>query len=221
MHQKHTISITDPQKLLAASVVATIDSTTSDVIGLSTHLPSWAERDLGSFTRLKAQENDLSATCWAISSYWELAKKRAEFWHKCDSAFAHFKPGRMFEDTENSEQQSSQKPTQILSRKDLRRHLGQDSLILEDKYVLLKINWCVTFDWTGEAESEISISAALPALCELLRRILHSGRKLMQTGSETDSNDSLKKIPETFNALLKRKSVFEATKTMVALLMGA
>jgi hypothetical protein len=161
MHQKHTISITDPQKLLAVSVVATIDSTTSDVIGLSIHLPSWAERDLGNFTRSKAQENDLSATCWAIGSYWELAKKRAEFWHKCESAFAHFKPGHMFEDTENFEQP------------DLRRHLGQDSMILKDKYVLLRINWRVTFDWTGEAESEISISPALPALCELLHRILH------------------------------------------------
>jgi hypothetical protein len=41
----------------------------------------------------------------------------------------------------------------------------------------------------------------------------------MQTGSETDSNDSFKKIPETFEALLRKKSVFEATKIMVALLM--
>jgi hypothetical protein len=169
VHQKHTISITDPQKLLAASVVATVDSTTSNVIGLSVHLPSWAGQDLGNFTRLKAQENDLSTACWAIGSYWELSKKRAEFWHKCESAFAHLKPGRMFEDTENLEQQPIQKPTQDLSRKDLRRHLGQDSLILEDKYVLLKINWRVTFDWTGEAESEISISPALPALCKLIQ----------------------------------------------------
>jgi hypothetical protein len=171
MHQKHTISITDPQKLLAASVVATIDSTTSDVIGLSVHLPSWAERDLGNFTRPKAQENDLSATCWAIGSYWELAKKRAEFWHKCESTFARFNPDRIIEDTENFEQRPSQKPTQILCRKDLRRHLGQDSLTLQDKYVLLKINWRIAFDWTGEAESEIGISPALPALCELFNSI--------------------------------------------------
>lgn len=46
-----------------------------------------------------------------------------------------------------------------------------------------------------------------------------SKRKLMQTGSETDSSDSLKKIPEIYQALLQKKGVFEATKTMVALLM--
>lgn len=166
LHQKHTISITDPQKLLTAMIDASIDSTTSEVTGLSIHLPSWAERDLGNFMRTKAEENDLNTACWAIGSYWELSKQRAEFWHKCESAFAHLKPGRMLEDVENFEQRPSQKPRQNLSRKDLRRHLGQDSLILEDKYVSLKINWRVTFDWTGEAESEINVSPALPALCK-------------------------------------------------------
>ncbi|KAF2799585.1 hypothetical protein K505DRAFT_370894 [Melanomma pulvis-pyrius CBS 109.77] len=201
LHQKHTISITDPQRLLTATVSAVVNSATTAVIHLSIQLPDWAERELGKFTHLKAQENDLSVACWAIGSYWELTKKRAEFWHKCETTFAHLIPGRTSEDTENSRPHPTGKQSQIFSRKELRRHLGRDVIILEDKYVLLKISWRVRFDWTGEAESEISISPALP-----------------RVWSEADDNNSFKKIPETFNALLERKSVFEATKIMVALL---
>jgi hypothetical protein len=39
-------------------------------------------------------------------------------------------------------------------------------------------------------------------------------------GSEADENENLKKIPDTFNSLLERQGVFEATRTMVALLFA-
>lgn len=42
----------------------------------------------------------------------------------------------------------------------------------------------------------------------------------MFIGREADSNDSLKKIPETFNSILQSKGVFAATKTMVGLLFS-
>lgn len=38
------------------------------------------------------------------------------------------------------------------------------------------------------------------------------------TGSEADTSASLKKIPETFNALLESRGVFEAVRIMVKLL---
>ena len=167
-NQRHVIDIIDPQRLLTASVSATINSNTKEVLALSIQIPTWAERDLGSFTLLKAQENDLSAMCWALGSYWEMSKKRAEFWHKCETTFSHLIPGRIGEDDENTKQGLSEKSARPLTRKDLRRHLGRDMLILEDKHVLLQINWRIRFDWTGEAESDISIDSAFPRVCKLL-----------------------------------------------------
>ena len=68
-------------------------------------------------TRAKAANRDLSSICWAIGSYWEIAKKRAEYWQKCETAFSHLIPGRTHEDTENIGQVMSKSAN--LSRKAL------------------------------------------------------------------------------------------------------
>lgn len=76
-------------------------------------------------------------------------------------------------------------------------------LILQDNHVLLKINWRIGFDWTGEAESDVSVECAVPAVWR-----------------EADGEGALRKVPETFRALVRVKGVFEATRGMVALLFG-
>ncbi|KAF2712191.1 hypothetical protein K504DRAFT_452418 [Pleomassaria siparia CBS 279.74] len=192
-HRKHTINITDATKLLNVIVTPVINSTTQEVIHLSIELPPWAERDLGDFMSRRAQEKDLSTVCWALGSYWELSKRRAELWHRCETTFAHLMPGRTNGD--------GHKTTQHLTRKDLRRHLGRNVLIFEDKHVVLNINWRVTFDWTGEAESEISVHSALP-----------------KVWSEADNENSLQKIPEMFNTLVQKRGAFGAIQIVVMLL---
>lgn len=164
--QEHTIEVIGPQKLLMASVEATVDTLTHEVIGLEvSRLSGWAERELGQFIRQKALEHDLSSVCWAIGSYWEIAKKRAECWHKCETAFEHLIAGHTSDDTENIRQITA-KAGEDMSRKDLLRQLGRDVLFLESKHILLKIGWCVGFDWTGEAESIVSIEPAFPRVCK-------------------------------------------------------
>lgn len=165
VHQKHTIDITGPQKLLTAQLSIVVDALANEIIDMHIlRLPLWAERELGTFLRSKAKDRDLGNACWAIDSYWEIATKRAQYWHKCETAFAHLLAGRTHDDAEKVRPQA--KANSVISRKDMNRHLGRDTLILRDKHVLLKINWHIGFDWTGEAESEISVEPAFPRVCK-------------------------------------------------------
>ncbi|KAF2111640.1 hypothetical protein BDV96DRAFT_581475 [Lophiotrema nucula] len=206
VHQVHTIDITGPQKLLTSTISATINALTGDVLDLQVlRLSGWAERDLGKFVRQKAQEKDLSNLCWAIQSYWDLAKKRADFWHRCEAQFPHLIPGRTSQDTENISRIPAKraKGAQSLTRKDLYRHLGRDVLVLEDRHVILKVTWRIGFDWTGEAESEVGVEPAFPAVW-----------------TEADSHNSLRKVSATFDSLVQTKGVFEATRLLAELIFG-
>lgn len=169
-------------------------------------LSPWAERELGSFVRARAQETDIGNAAWAMDSYWDIAKKRAQYWQKCEATFAHLLAGRISQDAENhitKATATAKIPKTVMSRKDLNRNLGRDTLVLQDKHVLLKLNWRIGFDWTGEAESDVTVEAAFP-----------------KVWSETDTGASLKKVPETFASLLHSKGAFEATRIMVALLFA-
>jgi hypothetical protein len=167
LHQKHTIDIVGPQKLLTAQVSLTLDALATQIIDLQLlRITPWAEPELGSFMRARAQEKDLSNAAWAIDSYWAIAKKRAQHWHKCETAFSHLLVGRTDNDTENAPQTQQSKPANPISRRDLNRHLGRDTLVLQDKHVLLKLNWRISFNWTGEAESNVTVEPAFPQVCK-------------------------------------------------------
>lgn len=202
VHQRHTIDISGPQKLLTVQLAVNIDCLSDEVVDMHIlRLPSWAERELGTFMRAKAKEKDLGNACWAIDSFWDIATKRAAYWHKCEKAFAQLVPGRTAANSENMPPANTK--SSVLSRKDLSRHLGRDVLILQDKHVLLKINWRIVFDWTGEAESNIHVECAVPAVWK-----------------EADASDTFRKIPETFDSLLRTRGAFEATRIMVVLLFS-
>jgi hypothetical protein len=102
VHQKHVIDIIGPQSLLTTTISIIIDTLTNKVVDLTVlRLPSWAERELGIFVRTRAQERDLGNACWAIGSFWTIANKRAEFWHRCETSFAHLIPGKTSKDTDS------------------------------------------------------------------------------------------------------------------------
>lgn len=201
VHQKHTIEISGPQKLLTVQLAVNIDCLSNEVINMHIlRLPFWAEREVGTFIRSKAKEKNLGVVCWAIESFWDIATKRAAYWRRCEAAFAHLLPGRTATYAENARPLNAKS---TIPRKDLSRHLGRDVLIFQDKHVLLKINWRIVFDWTGDAESDIDVECAVPAVWK-----------------EADASDTLRKIPDTFNSLLRTKGAFEATRIMVALLFS-
>ncbi|KAF3036448.1 hypothetical protein E8E12_005480 [Didymella heteroderae] len=201
VYQKHTIDISGPQKLLMAQLAVDIDCLSNEVIDMHIlRLPSWAERELGAFARSKAREMNLGVVCWAIDSFWDVATKRAAYWRKCEATFARLLPSQTATDAEYARPLNAKS---TISRKDLSRHLGRDVLILQDEHVLFKINWRILFDWTGEAESNVDVECAVPTVWK-----------------EADANDAFRKIPETFDSLLRTKGAFEATRIMVALLFS-
>lgn len=48
----------------------------------------------------------------------------------------------------------------------MNRHLGRDTLVLQDAHVVLKLSWRIGFDWTGEAESNVAVEPAFPRVCK-------------------------------------------------------
>jgi hypothetical protein len=201
VHQKHIIDLVGPQKLLTAQLSVIIDALANEIIDMHIlRLPPWAERELGTFLRQRAAEKDLGNACWAIESYWNIAQKRAQYWQRCETTFAHL-VGQTRENAENVHLQA--KSDTKMSRRDLNRHLGRDSLILQDKHVLLKLNWRIGFDWTGEAESEVTAEPAFPGVW-----------------IEADAANTFNKVPETFASLLQSRGAFEATRVMTALLFA-
>ncbi|EAT84413.2 hypothetical protein SNOG_08137 [Parastagonospora nodorum SN15] len=202
VHQKHTIDIVGPQKLLTAQISVVIDTLANEIIDMHIlRLSPWAERELGTFLRKRAEQRDLGNACWAIESYWNIAQKRAQHWHRAEQTFSHLLAGHSSEDTENTRPKAN--PDTKISRRDLNRHLGRDSLILQDKHVLLKLNWRIGFDWTGEAESQVTVEPAFPSVW-----------------TEADAAKTFSKVPETFASLLQSRGAFEATRVMTALLFG-
>jgi hypothetical protein len=202
VHQKHVIDIVGPQKLLTAQISIIIDTLANEIIDMHIlRLSPWAERELGTLLRAKAKENDIGNACWAIESYWQIARQRAQYWRRCETEFAHLRTGQTSDDTENIHPQA--KKTKTASRKDLYRHLGRDTLVLQDKFVLMKLNWRIAFDWTGEAESDVSVETAFP-----------------NVWNEADTAKTFKRVPETFVSLLQTRGVFEATRVMAALLFA-
>ena len=166
-HHKHTIDAFGPQYLLTVKLEVTIDALKHSVVDIRiSGLSVWASSEFGVFARAKAAQKDLGTICWALQSYWELSKKRAEFWHDCESAFFHLGSRHPDEDQENMIARSRGKPSSSMSRKQLLRQLGRETLVLRDRHVQLVIRWDISFDWTGEAESRVGVTPAFPRVCK-------------------------------------------------------
>lgn len=202
VHRKHTIDIAGPQRLLVVQISVIIDALVNEIIDMQIlSLSPWAERELGAFLRKRARLNDLGNACWAIGSYWTIAQKRARHWKRCETTFPHLLDDQSNDNRENLRPRAQ--PDAKISRRDLNKYLGRDSLLLQDRHVLLKCNWRIGFDWTGEAESEMDVEPAFPTVW-----------------TEEDAGSKLSKVPETFASLLQSKGAYEATRIMTSLLFA-
>jgi hypothetical protein len=164
--KKITFDIEGPQNAFTSSIEATIDARDHRVVELRVSWSSnWSATELLKYIRVKEQERDLGSISWAVGSYWELAKKRAKHWHKCETEFAHLIASRTSEDKENFTQENGKRERNV-SRKDLLRYLGRDSIVLQNEHVHLKLSWRIGFDWTGDAESTLLVEPAYPRVCK-------------------------------------------------------
>ncbi|KAK8160495.1 hypothetical protein BKA80DRAFT_275191 [Phyllosticta citrichinensis] len=234
--QVHSISMLSPSSLLEVDFDVAVDIASKHVQRLEIHnVSNWASRELGSYISKASVENDLGAVCSATSSYWDLAIRRATCWARCRREFPHLMShqGRGEQNTsgsstrKNSDNQET--PASIAaqdeeeeevsgimmdsvvqelgerpySKTDLIPFLGRHQLLLRSNQVLLRITWRIQFDWSGEAQSMIRADAVVP-----------------EAWIEADGRDSLRRIPETFDKLLRSKGAFGAIRVLEGVLFA-
>lgn len=169
--QLHHLRLESPSSLFIANIDIEIMSSDKESMVPSitslvlSALSPWARPELTEWAHKRCEASDAGALFYGLGSYWNLARLRAECWIKCEKAFSHLlaKP-RFYEETPDSGNVSSLK-----SRVKLLCHLGCTSIQLQDDEVMLRIWWEITFDWTGEAESQLRADTAFSRICESMR----------------------------------------------------
>ncbi|KAI9746717.1 MAG: hypothetical protein M1818_000431 [Claussenomyces sp. TS43310] len=232
--QQHNITAAAPSGLFFAHLLMLVNVSTLSVSSVSiTRLHPCAEAELGPWLRERASGKgllgkDISAICWAMARWYEIALDRAKFWcavieemgtaegrakvaQKMEKSGKRKRGGEahvMAADTTSDETDegggldAGQTRGHKLTRKQLLLNMKRTSLDLESEHIRLRIDWRIGIDWIGEAESTISASAQVPS-----------------SWKEQDERVSLAKVPATFDALVKSKGPMPAVKTIVTLLM--
>ncbi|TID24991.1 hypothetical protein E6O75_ATG04196 [Venturia nashicola] len=207
IQQIHHITIKGPASLLSCELDLTISSSpeeneTPSVGSLTlSNLSPWASAEVGPFLRKRAKEGDINTIGYALARHWDISMKRAQCWSRCCKEFRHLLAlSKELQPTTEEEEASSLEIAKP-SKRDLLPHLGRQFLSFETKSVVLRIEWRLNFDWTGEVESIVSAKAAFP-------RVWH----------EADTNDALKKMETTFDILVAERGVFDAVRIIVGLL---
>jgi hypothetical protein len=177
--QNHTINLNAASGLFSARMNMIVDTSKLSVSSLSiaTIDPS-AEAEVGRWARERASGKgilgrDVSAICWAMARWFEVATKRAKFWCEVErelgndegrrKSTARLKAiGKKKDDGATDERDTEPKWT----RKQLLPQMRRTSLVLIGNGVELRIEWNIIFDWTGEAESIISANAKIPSSCK-------------------------------------------------------
>jgi len=157
--------IVDTSRLSVSSLsIATIDPSAEAEVG------RWARERAGGKGMLG---RDVSAICWAMARWFEVATKRAKFWCEVErelgndegrrKSTARLKAIRKKKDDEATDERDTETKW---TRKQLLPQMRRTSLVLIGNGVELRIEWNIIFDWTGEAESIISANAKIPSSCK-------------------------------------------------------
>lgn len=169
-NQLHHLRIQGAESLFHADVDIRVTSLASNptkphVSYLSVpSISHWAQPELQQWMGSRCKARDVRTLLYSFGSYWDIAVRRAQCWARCEKAFAPLLDDRGEAEKENMEQNDSDGK---FSEVQLLPHLGRTSLLFRNDDVALRISWRLKFDWTGEAESDVSASAAFAPLCKL------------------------------------------------------
>ncbi|PBP22088.1 hypothetical protein BUE80_DR007075 [Diplocarpon rosae] len=222
--QRHVITASHPSGLFSTRFSITVDTSTLNIAALDIlRLDINAEKELGTFIRARARpENvlgrDITVVCWAMSRWIEVSIQRARFWYavvdelgtpEARAAASQKKRKRKLQSREDEDRPATSAnladeamDKENWTMRQLLPYIGRSSLEISNDDVELRFEWKISFDWTGEVESVISASARLP-----------------QTWLQADDRSSLKKVPDTFNRLVKERGPLGAVRATVGLLM--
>ncbi|KAH7323613.1 hypothetical protein BKA65DRAFT_598194 [Rhexocercosporidium sp. MPI-PUGE-AT-0058] len=222
--QRHVITASHPSGLFTTRLSMTVDTSAHTIAALDIlRLDMNAEKELGTFIRARARSEhplgkDITVVCWAMSRWIEVSIQRAQFWCAVEHDFGtpqdraktmqkkrkRKRQGLVDDEasTSNGKGLNENEEKHVWTRRQLLPQIGRTSLELANEHVELRFEWRITFDWTGEVETNISASARLP-----------------RTWQQVDDRGSLAKVPETFDKLVKERGHLDAVRATVGLFM--
>jgi hypothetical protein len=196
LFQSHTITASLPSGLFSARLNMVVNTKTLAISSLNLEkVDRNAEAELAPWIRARASTDtllgrDVNAVFCAVRQWAEQALERAKFWCNVEAEMGTAdgrrkvtsiakakgarkrkrKDGRAEAGRDLDEDEDAIEITDAeiskWERKQLLAHMSRTSMILEGDDVELMIEWRIGFDWTGEAESQISASARIPPSCQ-------------------------------------------------------
>jgi hypothetical protein len=126
-------------------------------------------------------------------------KARARCWSRC----ARLKNAKLAASNGDMVDTAELDDEAPLRRSVLLAHLDRQHVFFTDNTVSLLVQWRISFKPTGEPCSHVSALASYP-----------------KAWRDSDERGSLGKIGETFELLMRKRGVYEATRIMSRLLFG-
>lgn len=169
--QIHHITLKGPASLLACDLDLTISVSTDEGeaprVGslILSSISPWASAEVEPFLQKRANEGEINTIGYALARYWDISMKRAQCWARCCKEFRHLLALSKELQTPAEEEEVSALEVAKPSKRELLPHFGRQFLSFETKSVVLRIEWKLNLDWTGEVESIVSAKAALPRVC--------------------------------------------------------
>ncbi|OBS23361.1 hypothetical protein FPOA_03910 [Fusarium poae] len=216
--------------LFTAKVEMTVNPLELSVLNLKvTDLEPAAKPELGPFIQKictgdcnRSMQRNVGIVTWAMGEWLRVAVERAGFWCQLEQTLGT-KNGisemttqmrtrkRRRKDDDGDEDMDESAGVDSVKKVDLIRYMGQQHYDIsipyndaEESGANVRFNWKVEFDWTGEAQTKLSVLVGAPGKWH-----------------QTDERGVLGKIPKLFEELVHgHQNTETAVKTIVALIAG-
>ncbi|KAG8671086.1 hypothetical protein FPOAC2_04406 [Fusarium poae] len=216
--------------LFTAKVEMTVNPLELSVLHLNvTDLEPAAKPELGPFIQKictgdcnRSMQRNVGIVTWAMGEWLRVAVERAGFWCQLEQTLGT-KNGisemttqmrtrkRRRKDDDGDEDMDESTQVDSVKKVDLIRYMGQQHYDIsipyndaEESGANVRFNWKVEFDWTGEAQTKLSVLVGAPGKWH-----------------QTDERGVLGKIPKLFEELVHgHQNTETAVKTIVALIAG-
>jgi hypothetical protein len=181
--------------IFTAKIEMTVNATELTVLHLDvTALEPAAKSELGPFIRKictgdcnRSMQRNIGILSWAMGEWLRVAVDRAGFWCQLEQslgskdgvaeAAARMRSKKHRRRRDSGEGSDEDEPTRVESVKkaDLIRYLGQQHFDIsvpygdaEESGATVRLGWKTEFDWTGEAQTRLSVLVGAPGKCEYI-----------------------------------------------------
>ncbi|KAF0637777.1 hypothetical protein FPSE5266_09533 [Fusarium pseudograminearum] len=198
LRQLHSIVLRSREipGLFTAKVEMTVNPLELSVLELDvTTLEPTAKPELGQFIEKictgdcnRSMQRNVGILSWAMGEWLRVAVERAGFWCQLEQTLGS-KDGiskvttqmrtkkRRRRDDDGDEDMDEPAGVDSVKKADLIRYLGQQHYDIsipyndaEESAANVRFNWKVEFDWTGEAQTKLSVLVGAPGKCEYSNR---------------------------------------------------